>query len=431
MKTRPVWEQVCKPSVGNHLLYLHMSSHYRRIYATKCVVDTSPPRGASNRWQPHIRTCSPKKYGLGFADITSDTKQSPHAYTKHAWTELSHTRTMTPHKQQYQCLEGEGGHCRGRTSANKESWQSCRRVQDMVDQHASSFKLPDQAFKPRILKTEAQSRLRNLRVYHPPRRKSRSHDSGDLHEQEKQQHQPSEEEVMSGGTSARCSDVCDAQKHVSSKESSRDSAYDGGASSGTGSREPTPVAVCPVVLSRRLTAQKVKKKENAAYTKFVHDITEDVLAQGIYSDQGLWRLFQRHVTANKGQLNMDRIQDEVARLCDQLGIARTTWSNGGSQLLHVTEGKKTSCDNFLSEAKEVAQGRVQATLCMKKVMKIPCQTVCVSMSDETVGSGSAGVLHESEKPKLIGSTGTISCQISEISLTNQSVSPNKSLVTQI
>jgi len=51
----------------------------------------------------------------------------------------------------------------------------------MVDQHASSFKLPDQAFKPCILKTEAQSRLRNLRVYHPPRRKSQSHDNGDLH----------------------------------------------------------------------------------------------------------------------------------------------------------------------------------------------------------------------------------------------------------
>jgi len=43
------------------------------------------------------------------------------------------------------------------------------------------------------------------------------------------------------------------------QESSRDSAYDGGVSSGTGSREPTPVAVCPVVLTRRLTAQKVKK----------------------------------------------------------------------------------------------------------------------------------------------------------------------------
>lgn len=199
-------------------------------------------------------------------------------------------------------------------------------------------------------------------------------------------------------------------------------------------------------------------RKDAAYTKFVHDITEDVLAQGIYSDQGLWRLFQRHVTANEGQLNMvrgvaqhlecfqlvpyqellwdfyllqDRMQVEVARLCDQLGIATTTWSDDGRHLLHVTEGRKTSCDNFLSEAKEVAQGRVKATVCMKKVRKIPCQTVSVSMSDETVGSSSADVLQECEKLKFIGSTGTIGCQISEISLTNQSVSPNKMLVAQI
>jgi len=60
-------------------------------------------------------------------------------------------------------------------------WVICLQVPDVMDQHASSFKLPDQAFKPRILKTDAQSRLRNLRVYHPPRRKSRSCDNGDLH----------------------------------------------------------------------------------------------------------------------------------------------------------------------------------------------------------------------------------------------------------
>jgi len=125
------------------------------------------------------------------------------------------------------------------------------------------------------------------------------------------------------------------------------------------------------------------------------------------------------------------MQVEVARLCDQLGIARTTWSDGGRHLLHVTEGRKTSCDTFLSEAKEVAQGRIKATVCMKKVRKIPCQTVGVSLPDETVGPSSADVLQESEKPKLIGSTGTIGCQISEISLTSHSVSPNKTLVTQI
>lgn len=125
------------------------------------------------------------------------------------------------------------------------------------------------------------------------------------------------------------------------------------------------------------------------------------------------------------------MQDEVARLCDQLGIARNTWSNHGSQLLHLTEGRKTSCDNFLSEAKAVAQGRVQATMYVKKVRKTPCQTVGVSISDETVGSSPADVLHETVKPKLIESTGTFGCQISEMSLTNQSVSPNKTVVTQI
>lgn len=51
---------------------------------------------------------------------------------------------------------------------------------DIMDQHANSFKLPDQAFKPRILKTDVQSRLRDLRVYHPPSRKGRPRDYSEL-----------------------------------------------------------------------------------------------------------------------------------------------------------------------------------------------------------------------------------------------------------
>jgi hypothetical protein len=46
------------------------------------------------------------------------------------------------------------------------------------------------------------------------------------------------------------------------------------------------------------------RKEDAAYIKFVHDITEDVLARGIYSDRGLQQLFQRHVADNEGQLSL-------------------------------------------------------------------------------------------------------------------------------
>jgi len=38
--------------------------------------------------------------------------------------------------------------------------------------------------------------------------------------------------------------------------------------------------------------------------KFVHDITEDVLARGIYSDRGLQQLFQRHMANNEGKLSL-------------------------------------------------------------------------------------------------------------------------------
>jgi hypothetical protein len=49
---------------------------------------------------------------------------------------------------------------------------------DIMDQHAKSFKSPDQAFTPRILKTKAQSRLRDLRVYHPPSKRSQPQECG-------------------------------------------------------------------------------------------------------------------------------------------------------------------------------------------------------------------------------------------------------------
>jgi hypothetical protein len=43
------------------------------------------------------------------------------------------------------------------------------------------------------------------------------------------------------------------------------------------------------------------------YVRFVHAITEDVLARGIYSDGGLQRLFRRHMANNEGQLSLVRV----------------------------------------------------------------------------------------------------------------------------
>lgn len=433
MRTRPAWEQVCQPSIRNHLLYAHMSNHYRRVYSAKSTVDTSPPHGAIRRRQPHTSSCSPTECELGLADIiASDTKNSPCTYTRHTWTQtelLSHTRRVASHKQQRECVEGERERHRGWTPAKNESWSYCKTAPDIMDRHANRFKLPDTAFKPRILKTDVQSRLRDLRVYHPPSRKGQPHDCGELqvrkhvHKQQKLEDQQSEEEAALGETSVRCSDLYDPQKHVSSKESSHDSAYNGGVSSGTASRGLSPVAMCPIVLAGRPTTQKslpAKTKEDAAYMKFVHDITEDVLARGIYSDRGLRQLFQRHMADNEGQLNLDRMQDEVARLCEQLGIPQADMSDCGGELLQPAWSKKTSHYRILSGVKDVEQGRtfsLEASGCTHKVRNIPYQTLQVFMADESC----ADVVDGFEEPEPTPSAElpyTINCQTSEIPVTD-------------
>lgn len=84
----------CKLSVGNHLLYLHMSSHYRRICNAKCTVDTSPPcayklNHSARRRRHHHTNCqsdvssySPVDCELGLArNIANDAKQSSHTYS--------------------------------------------------------------------------------------------------------------------------------------------------------------------------------------------------------------------------------------------------------------------------------------------------------------------------------------------------------------
>ncbi|PNF36552.1 hypothetical protein B7P43_G15879 [Cryptotermes secundus] len=420
---------MCQPSVRNHLLYTHMSNHYRRIYSAKSTVDTAPPHGAIRRQQPHTSLCSPKKCELGLADIiASDKKNSPRTYTGHTWTQtelLSQARRVASHKQQRECLEGEQERNRGWTSVKKESWSYCKRAPDIMDQHAHSFKLPDRAFKPRILKTDVQSRLRDLRVYHPPSRKGRPRDYSELqvrkHKQQRPEDQQSEEEAASGGMPARCSDLCDPQKHVSSKESSRDSAYNGGVSSGTASRGLSPIAMCPIVLAGRPTAHKslpAKTKEDAVYMKFVHDITEDVLARGIYSDRGLRQLFQRHIADNEGQLSLDRMQDEVARLCEQLGIPQPDKRGCGSELLHLAWSKKSHY-RILSGVKDVEQGRtfsLEASECMQKVRNIPCQTLQGSLADESCAD--VGGFEEPEPTPSVGLPYTLSCETSEIPVTD-------------
>lgn len=65
------------------------------------------------------------------------------------------------------------------------------------------------------------------------------------------------------------------------------------------------------------------RKEDAVYMKFVHDITEDVLARGIYSDRGLRQLFQRHMADNEGQLNLVSVGSRALWMVVAVALSNT------------------------------------------------------------------------------------------------------------
>lgn len=114
------------------------------------------------------------------------------------------------------------------------------------------------------------------------------------------------------------------------------------------------------------------------------------------------------------------MQDEVAQLCEQLGIPQADKSDCGGELLQLAWSKKTSHYRILSGVKDVEQGRtfsLEASECMQKVRNIPCQTLQVSLADESCADVVGG-FEEPDSTPSVGLPYTISCQTSEIPVTD-------------
>jgi hypothetical protein len=121
----------------------------------------------------------------------------------------------------------------------------------------------------------------------------------------------------------------------------------------------------------------------------------------------------------------DRMQDEVAKLCEQLGIPQTDKSDYGGELCKLAQSSECreindSQFNFLSEVKEVAQERalsIEATGCMQKVRSVAWKKLEGCMSDESIGSTSTDVLNKFEDLKptpRAGAAFMITCKMSEM-----------------
>jgi hypothetical protein len=114
------------------------------------------------------------------------------------------------------------------------------------------------------------------------------------------------------------------------------------------------------------------------------------------------------------------MQDEVARLCEQLGIPQADKIDCGGELLQLPWSKKTSHYRILSGVKDVEWGRIfslEASECVQKVRNIPRQTLPVSMADESCAEVVDG-FEEPEPTPSVGLPYTIGCQTSEVPVTD-------------
>nr|CAD7194615.1 unnamed protein product [Timema douglasi] len=300
---------------------------------------------------------------------------------------------------------------------------------DLLERHNENFALPSKAFQPRILKSSAQSKLRELRVYHPPRRKMK--DSINLEgvptvnvdwqkdDMSRVVWEKNKQDVTSGEDSARSSrpaseldraqevketllpKSCHCGEQVPQsrfKVSSRDSAYNGGVSSGGESRGTSPDHINMLMESLNVSEKKpqtisMSKRVDAMYAKFVNDITVDVLRRGIYTNKGLKQLFNRHIADNEGSLNKERMMEEVEKLCQDLGVCNldeqsfvnphSSLDTGGrsqavKQVVCTAQQQAPNCecyDNVQTNTNPHLESQIYTSLPLKEFVEIDNKTL--------------------------------------------------------
>ncbi|XP_012521378.1 uncharacterized protein LOC105827798 [Monomorium pharaonis] len=63
-----------------------------------------------------------------------------------------------------------------------------------------------------------------------------------------------------------------------------------------------------------------QKEEEKKYTKFIYDITKEIMQRGLYTDKELQDVFKKHVNQHKGILNMNKMLYEIYQLKISLNV---------------------------------------------------------------------------------------------------------------
>ncbi|XP_019627568.1 PREDICTED: spermatogenesis-associated protein 7-like isoform X2 [Branchiostoma belcheri] len=202
---------------------------------------------------------------------------------------------------------------------------------DILNTRAHKFRSPDRPFTPRTLnRTGVQSRLAQSKCYNAPRRKKppkpadndgRQSVASDLNmselsytdvppqpaprasRQEEQSRVPPLDIEKDADHARWVEEQAKRMERLTVKEDSW-------------STVPQPA-------ERRMsdTNRSMYREEELKYLEFVTDVTNDILARGIFTNKVLLQVFDSHVQKRRGELNETRMHQMIDILREDLGIA--------------------------------------------------------------------------------------------------------------
>lgn len=87
------------------------------------------------------------------------------------------------------------------------------------------------------------------------------------------------------------------------------------------------------------------KWEEADYTSFMKEVTEEILMKGLYTNRSIQRVFESHMRKRKGQLNEGEMKKMLSKLQNDIGISRSDLKESTRPTLQSSSASSVKVDS--------------------------------------------------------------------------------------
>ncbi|KAK7868481.1 hypothetical protein R5R35_001893 [Gryllus longicercus] len=273
-----------------------MLAHYRRLYSAKCGVDTSTPAYFKPRYKPRPRPSLPVADMASHPQLTNkDMKFLKNlAGEVRTWWNRGTPRHSAVSCGEKKCIDkakgisqsspsGQGRSCNG-LYEHEEADHNVHSV-TALNVKNSPKKRKDLNLKRCALAYGVSSKLREMNVYHPPRRR-----------------------LGTGIANKYCGQCALKINKGSHMGASGD------------------IAATSNLFANEISSIIEEQKEELLYLHFIQDITQDILSNEVYSNDGVMMIFKKHLCLNREKLHRDKMIKELQKLGLKIGLPHYNYS---------------------------------------------------------------------------------------------------------